>query len=476
MIPETQTASTRSHFQPKPFWQRLVYASLGVHLAIVLLLAGGLRAACFLVSNQDPVARQMEEDSYGYLALGSNLAEGKGFGRFRPWGPGAADVWVPELCRTPGYPAIIALLDLATGHPRTVTILLQHSLGLVLCAAATIVCRRLFGAPAGLLAGSLLALDAQGIALSNLLLAENIFAFLLFAAALVAARLLVQPSPLVAVAAGALLGTSTLVRPTSVALAGLMAACLLVRALVQHQRRGVLAVICLVLTSSAIVVGWTLRNGVVCGEYTLSSISRDVLLNWHAGGALARHEGISRKAAAQLLADTAGVNAVQIRPLPLSAEENARVRRVALDTLWRCRSAFLADAAVHTTNMLFGPDKNALITWGLPTVRWGIIEKEKTAAGAVPVASWLLLSSQVALLGITYPMVLGTGYRMLRGVRVPALVWMCLIFVAYLLMVSWGSPGDPRYRWPAIPLLTVIAAACLRNETQAGRPLSMAEV
>ncbi|MCX5685046.1 MAG: hypothetical protein NT049_15385, partial [Planctomycetota bacterium] len=87
----------------------------------------------------------MEPDSYEYLDLGVNLAEGKGFGRFKPWGPGAADVWIPELCRTPGYPAIIALLDVATGHPRTATILLQNFLGLVLCAAATIACRRLFG-------------------------------------------------------------------------------------------------------------------------------------------------------------------------------------------------------------------------------------------------------------------------------------------------------------------------------------------
>jgi hypothetical protein len=405
----------------------------------------------------------MEEDSYGYLGLGSNLAKGKGFGRFEPLGPGAADVWVPELCRTPGYPAIIALLDVATGHPRTVTILLQHSLGLVLCAAATIVCRRLFGAPAGLLAGSLLALDAQGIALSNLLLAENVFAFLLFAAALVAARLFVQPSLPVAVVAGALLGTSALVRPTSIVLAGVLAAFLLVRAVVQCQRRGVLAAICLGLTGSVIVGGWILRNGVVCGEYTLSSISRDTLFCWHAAGALARHEGISREAAAQLLADTAGVSVVQIRSLPLSAEENARLRRVALDTLWRCKSAFVTDATVRTTAMLFGPDKNLLATLGLPMVKFGIIEERKTQMNEVPVASWMLLGSQCVLLGVVYLLVLRTIYQTLRLRACPAVVAVCLGFALYVLILSSGSPGDPRYRWPTIPLLTVAAAASLRR-------------
>ena len=201
----------------------------------------------------------------------------------------------------------------------------------------------------------------------------------------------------------------------------------------------------------------------VCGEYTLSCISRDALLNWHAAGALARHEGISREAAARLLADTVGVTDVQIRHLPLSAEENARLRRVALDTIWRCRSAFVTGAAVCGTNMLFGPDKNLLATLGLPTVEFGIMKERKTQTNEVPVVSWMLLGSQCVFLGVIYLLVLRTIYQTLRLRSCPAVVAVCLGFAMYVLILSSGLIGDPRYRWPTVPLLTVAAAASLRR-------------
>jgi hypothetical protein len=149
-------------------------------LLIMLMLAVCLRTFCSFRSFGDPENRQMEEDSYGYRTLANNLVDGQGFGRIRPVGPKGEEFWIPELCRTPGYPVLIAGFEWLTGHGRASTIIFQQIIYIILCLTAMIICQRFFGRKGGLIAGCLLALDLQAIGLSNLLMAESIFCFLLF--------------------------------------------------------------------------------------------------------------------------------------------------------------------------------------------------------------------------------------------------------------------------------------------------------
>lgn len=441
--------------------------ALAVELSVLLLLTVCLRSICFIVSTADPAVRQTEEDSAAFLTLASNLASGRGFGRVRAIPPGVPAEWHPEINRTPGYPVVIAAGQLATGNGQTSTILFQHALGILLCLTASLVCRHLFGRKAGLLAGCLLALDLQGIALNNKILTASIFGFCLFGAAVAIARVAHKPRAANALLAGILLGLCTLVRPTSIALASLVAVAFLIRGLIRHQRKAVLAAVLLGFSGNAIIGGWVARNGLVSGEYTFSTIARYNLLYYHAGAALARGEGVSRQASIDKLSNALDTHRLCVSYMPLSSTENAEVRELAFKTMWKYKSAFIKGSLILTANTLFGPEKHILSVLGLPWVRFGILQ-EKASFGRASSVSWSLLGVQVVFLGIVYTFVLRTLLQRLKGKRFPTLVWICLGFAIYVLILSSGSPGDPRLRWPVIPLLVVAGVASLGRRGQAG--------
>jgi hypothetical protein len=50
-------------------------------IVLILVLGAILRVGIFLISNADPISRQLEPDSLGYLTLAVSLRSGTGFGR-----------------------------------------------------------------------------------------------------------------------------------------------------------------------------------------------------------------------------------------------------------------------------------------------------------------------------------------------------------------------------------------------------------
>ncbi len=432
-------------------------------LAFIVLGALLLRTMFLLVSLQDPDHRQMTNDSYGYMTLAQNLANGQGFGRLLTIGS-EEPKWIPELCRTPGYPAFLSIPEAINLDSRFWTIVLQHAMGVAICVLVSIFTRGLFGRTAGLVAALLLALDIQGTGLANQIRSEVLFGFLLLLAALSAARLCSgTPSHKWALITGGFLGLSALVRPTSLFLPTLLTLSILITSYARRSRRTAIVAITLMLAGNFTIFTWTVRNGVRCGEYIFSTLGRFQLVHCHAADTLARARGIgNRQKAFSELCQSIGIPPERIRFCALSADQRNALGRVVRQTLWAYKGAFLVDYSIRSANFLFGPDKDVLNVLGLPWVHFDILESGGKGADEVPLVAWGLLAAQVILLGITYLLVVRTIWRIvLRKSRQPALVWICLLFALCLLGISAGSPGHTRYRWPAIPLLTIVAVATL---------------
>ena len=435
-------------------------------LLVVFLIAVSLRTAFSFRSFGDPENRQMEEDSYGYKTLANNFVEGQGFGRMIPVGPQREEVWVPELCRTPGYPLLITGFEWLTGHGRTATIVFQQILGTLLCLMGMVIGQRYFGRKAGLVAGCLLALDLQAIGLSNILLSESVFCFLLFSSVFLVAKCMEGANVWISVGAGLILGISILTKPVGIFLPLVLSVVMTVYAYVKGYRHIIRAAVIIFAVAYLPVCGWVGRNGIVCGEYTLSSVGRDSLLNWYAAIPLARSGDVSLDVARQRLAASAGVPRAQMRHCGLTPEKARKVREVAISAIIESGSASIRVFACSWINLLFGPEKNTLLALGLPHVSLGLQQSDVTELSEVSAASVAILGFQVLILGSVYVMLLVTLWNCISQRRLPSIILICLISTVYILVLSSGPSGSPRYRSAVIPSLVIVAAASLGLKRQ----------
>jgi len=177
--------------------------------AAILILAVILRLVFSINSGANPEERRLADDSKGYLELAQNLNKGLGFGRYFDTNavqanstqtnldqtnsvPASASslTWVPEYCRTPGYPWILSVCARDPDRIPAAAVPLQQAIELLIWFTVFSVCYLYFGRVPGILAGILAALDLQGIALSNMLFSEITFTVVLVASVFTAARML----------------------------------------------------------------------------------------------------------------------------------------------------------------------------------------------------------------------------------------------------------------------------------------------
>lgn len=449
-----QSNQARLSEAAKPGWLR--------GLLIVLVVAAAVRAPCFLISCQDP-SRQIDEDSPSYLRLGYEVADGHGFGRPVALKPGEPEQWLPELFRTPGYPAIIAAAQLLTGRAVLSVIALQNILGVAMCGGLYLVGCRHFGPGTGLVLGLLAATDLQAVALSNKLLTDFPFEFIVFAALALAGRLPDKPSLPLAAAAACLIGLAAWVRPTGIALPIVFGVCLLAAGLWRRNGRLAATALIVAVLGSGIVGAWIVRNGLVRGDYVLTSVARYNHVAYFGAHTLQHAEGISHQAARARLCDEIGLTEHEILYRPMSRQEKRRLGSTVHRVIAQHPGTFLWISAKDSANLYFGPDKSILSALGLPHISFGIVRQSSNTSS--PWISWLLLGWETFWLFVVYAMVLRTLFQRLRRRRVPAVVWMGLLVALYILLVSSGPIGDPRMRGAAIPALLLVAAASLGSRT-----------
>jgi 4-amino-4-deoxy-L-arabinose transferase-like glycosyltransferase len=205
-------------------------------------------------------------DREGYVRLGAALAESGRFTRY-PDSP----VFVPEVLRTPGYPAFIAVFYRLFGIGNDVAVAIAQVLILpLLCLLVYALTRRLASERTAIAAAAMTALFSPIPHFAGLILTEFWTTVVLTAAMVVCVRA-VQEQRLAGFAlAGVLFSATTLVRPAFVLLPFFLAIGMPLFVRSQRTRAALGRWLVLATLSGLTLVPWFTYNYVYLGTFTLS--------------------------------------------------------------------------------------------------------------------------------------------------------------------------------------------------------------
>jgi hypothetical protein len=280
-------------FQSWPFraWVAAIFAlALIARLPIVAVIAA------------EPERAILASDSQQYLELGERLAQ---TGRFIV----AEETGAPEVVRTPGYPALIALLALGGISRPMGIVVVQVILGSGVAAGVAVLGRRLAVERVGILAGALYALAPISIVMTGFVYAETLFAAWLVVGALLATQGADENQMVLSGLGGLAYGLATLTRPIGLPLVPLLAMIPMtsrseprplppssytgrgkgaggVRVMIRHAA--------VLIAGFFLIVGpWVARNGIMAGRFVVSDIDQVNLLYYNAASLEAHRLGIS---------------------------------------------------------------------------------------------------------------------------------------------------------------------------------------
>lgn len=243
-------------------------------LGLLVGIAVALRVLVLVLGPMGDVDRAFAADSAAYLTLAHNLAEHGVFGtageagdplraaveavrstrgETEPVGPSGLK---PEVLLTPGYPAFLALFQLAA-LPLTVVLAVQCLLGAAAVALTYVLAQQVLGRrrPAVFAAG-LIALHPTAVAASNLLVCESLLVVLLLAA-LWGATHKGESLTLACLLGGLALGAAMLVRPLPLVLIPALA---LWPVLTARQPKAAIAGAVFLMAATGPVAAWSYRN------------------------------------------------------------------------------------------------------------------------------------------------------------------------------------------------------------------------
>jgi 4-amino-4-deoxy-L-arabinose transferase-like glycosyltransferase len=424
-------------------------------------------------------------DSETYLAPARALLE---TGRFAASPERPAE---PELVRTPGYPAFLALVLAVFGN----RIWVVSAVGAILSAATALALLFLFSGPFGTRAAAwaavLLSFEPGSFCRSLDVLSETLFTLLLVLglAALVAFVGKVEPRPASAFLGGLALALATLVRPILVCLLPVLALWLIAVASLRRWpgRRSAGALLAFLLGPVILVGGWMTRNAVVAGAFSLVPLSGHQLLHHLAAGVVARVEGIPLTRAQEQL----GIREAFFRFRGPHAEadlfgkqryrdlypETADLGTFALDRQWR-RKAMEVFRAHPVVTLAVTARQGLLLLLSPPSLilstKFGLVRPDpeiyrlyydqqigalaRALARRYPVlfaVSALLVVQLAAFFGLA---LLGAVRCWRPGSR--AAHALLLVTVTYLVAASSSSDVvDDRFRVPLMPVICLYLAA-----------------
>jgi 4-amino-4-deoxy-L-arabinose transferase-like glycosyltransferase len=436
-------------------------------LALVVSIGLGLRLFPVLwYGNSDGLYLAADADSWGYHRLASNLLAGRGY----TWDQELPSA--PNLYRPPGFPLILLGLYTLTTPWFVAAVVLQALVGSVVILLTFVLARRLgFSPRVALIAAGAQALDPVAIHYCNALMTEVYTSVLLLAAAGCVARYQQSPRPVWLLSAGGLLSAGILIHPILLFLPLLLLAVPLLTPGTRTRRQFAVALAAVVL-ALAPASAWVVRNWHVGDFVGISSVEAVNLLKYKAAGVEAELRGTSREVERDRLARECDAE------LPPGATPGDRLR------LWRRRGIAillahpLVYAKIHAQGMLvemFGPerDQTTRLLYGRATLgpEGRCTDASIAAARSRPVPA--LEAVRFLILG--WQVVLGLG--LLAGAcwmarRRPWLLAVLLVVPLYVLALSGGPEGSPRFRviyLPALSLLTGVGAQAALNLWSAGR-------
>lgn len=398
----------------------------------ILVLA--LHVGLFLAAWRQGSA--LTDDSIQYLRLADNwVAQGV-------FSQAYGAPYVPDLQRTPGYPAMLVAL----GRHVPLALLLQHMLVLL---SALLVWRILKGRVPDHLAelgGWLYALMPYPAIFASMVLSETLFIVVFLAAVWQILEGLDGPRWRALVVGMGLLALAALVRPVALPLLYLAAAFLLWRAVRRPEFRGLALLLALALPA-ALLLPWMLRNGAVGGRVTLSVMDDMGMLHGRLGGLAAYRDrapldelSLYRYGDSLASAET-GLPGLRTYYAPHQAHETELYPAAVRGITWRYWLAHPIDGLLFTMRNLTEMFKGVGHGWALALTR-----VPKVAAA---LAGWQgLMNAAMFMLALF-------GLRLWR--QLPAWWWTCAVTVAAVLLASAAAWADGRYRVVIDPLLLAMA-------------------
>lgn len=415
-------------------------------LALALACRAGLLIAFWLTG-----ATGQWPDTPSYIGTAVSLARN---GSFEMAG-------TPELIRTPGYPAFLAMCRIAGTHWLQLAQALQVLLDIALVYLTYLLGKRIAGVNAGLAAAAFQALSVAAIVSSVSILSDGLFAILLTAALLLLIRFLKTGGNLSVALAASLTAAAAYVRPIGLLFIVIGAFALALR--VRPWRA--VAIFCCV--SAALVAPWYVRNYVETGFAGFSSVSEHTLLFTQAAALEARVRNVTEGTARTEIQTRyeQQLRQRQIAPGSAGAErlKGEMARRILsqhpLLAFWLYASTSHPVLLPSGTGILeqFGitsGNRGTLAVlhssglWSAAKHYFG--SNTYAAAALIPELIVLALQYLACLVFVAY-------HVSRRGPRLSSVSLLAVLTVAALCFPGPGSV--PRYRVPVEPLLNAAAGA-----------------
>jgi 4-amino-4-deoxy-L-arabinose transferase-like glycosyltransferase len=424
-------------------------------LAGIVLLGLTLRLTPLLINWSHPGLFLVEDDSYDYQRIATNLLAGNGY---------STDLRSPfeeNVYRPPCLPCLLAAIYSLGGVSIPLAILFQAAVGSSLVVLTYRLARGL-GADSPLALGAALfvAVDPLSVVQSNLLLTEVYSSLVILGTACLVVEYFRSLNKPWLLAAGGLAGVGILIHPIL-----LFAPCFLVAAPLfdaRTRRRGHLLHAALVGAVAFLPAGaWVARNSAVADYRGISCVAAINLLKYKAAGVEADLRGTSRERERdRLTAECAAL-------LPEGSRRGAKYR------LWQEKAVAvilahpLTYAKIHARGMaveLLGPGRDNLtrLIYGRSILD---ADGRVTEAGFEAARRADANPTRAALLRLALALQLLTGLFALVGVvrlllrREWRFLALALLPAAYVLALSGGPESEPRFRAIYMPLLCLLAAA-----------------
>jgi 4-amino-4-deoxy-L-arabinose transferase-like glycosyltransferase len=409
-------------------------------------------------------------DQRGYQRLGAALATTVKFTRYSD-----ADTFVPEVIRTPGYPAFVAVIYKAFGVGNDMAVAIaQAFVFTAICAMVFYIARRAAGERSAIVAAAMTALYSPLPYFGSLILTELWTAFMATAAVLVCLRAVQRGRLRDYLLAGVLFSATTLVRPAFVLMPFFFA--IAVPMLVRHQRSlpELKRWAALAIAAALALMPWFAYNYVNLGQITLSpagGIGRGLWEgSWqgHWAGRLQKEltdmaeATVDREALNQRVIDKAAGAGLPAEPMlqyvnewrdiraiwdtPTDPMERARARVDAdREYLAHAMANIGADPIGHVTRRL---TTGAFVLWAADVpVRYDHINRLPTIAMR---AMWIV-QGLVLLLALVGAIKLATTGRWLEAV-------MLSLPIVYVTGVHLPLLCEARQSLPVKPVVLALAA------------------
>lgn len=434
-------------------------------LVSIVLLGLALRLLPVLARWNDGPLFMVASDSWQYHTIALNLYAGHGYSSDEQ------PPYEPDVYRPPGYPNFLRLVYGWGGPSIPSAILVQVLLGAgAIALTYALVVALGGGRPVALAAALLLALDPLSVVHANLLLTEIFSSLLVLSAALLVVRYWQSGRKGYLPAVGALFGVGILVHPMLVFLPLLLIAVPCCTAATRGRRHFLYGLLGAALGLGP-AVAWMARNKAAADYGGISCVAAVNLMKYKAAGVLAELHGTSREVERDRL--TRACESL----LPPGATQGDKFRLWQRTGLSILRDHPLVFAKVFGKGVaveLVGPDRDNLtrFLYGRsvlgPDFR---VSDEKVWETVRERPVWYLEAVRYAALGVqavTFLFVL-IGLGVLLARRRYGLLLAVLLPAAYVLALTGGPEGEPRFRVIYMPFLCLAAAVGL-SRLAAKRP------